>query len=401
MRRLLAILVAGSTILGGTILPSAAITFGNEVSSASSQYPSVVSIWYSENASEDPGFICTGTLIQRRVVLTAAHCIFPTGLVYIKYGADQLDEELPLYSVSAVWRNPRYSASQSVNDVGLLLLEKEIPGATVFPLSSASKISSIQKNKSVQYRIIGWGIDQNEELPTYLRTSIVTDQSAVVKKFVKSWRNDVWFAVGKFIKSEGVYSGICSGDSGGPLFATLNGETVIAGVASFTFAEECEVRAPSVFSRLSYYISDINKGILQLPLNEAKQNRGLPSVVSEPKIIGSARTGSTITCDKGVWSSNTSNVTLTWSGSGVPFGFTGTSLSVTANTSYSVKQFICTVRGSNSNGTVTRELSLNQNPPPTNTSRPLVLNMPTVASSSNVTLTCTPGTFNYSTSVSN
>jgi hypothetical protein len=85
----------------------------------------------------------------------------------------------------------------------------------------------------------------------------------------------------------------------------------------------------------------------------------------------------------------------------VPYGFTGTSLSVTANTSYSAKQFICTIRGSNSNGTITRELSLNQNPPPTNTSRPLVLNMPTVASSSNVTLSCTPGTFNYSTSVSN
>ena len=50
MRRLLAILVAVSTILGGTVSPSAAITFGKEVTDASSLYPSVVSIWTAEDA---------------------------------------------------------------------------------------------------------------------------------------------------------------------------------------------------------------------------------------------------------------------------------------------------------------------------------------------------------------
>ena len=53
MRRLLAILVAVTSILGGTVSPSAAITFGKEVTDASNSYPSVVSIWYTENANED------------------------------------------------------------------------------------------------------------------------------------------------------------------------------------------------------------------------------------------------------------------------------------------------------------------------------------------------------------
>jgi len=399
MRRLLAGLVAVSTILGGTIFPSAAITFGSEIPNASSQYPSVVSIWYSENSEETPRFICTGTLIQRRVVLTAAHCIFPTGLVFVKYGADELGEDLSLYAVSAVWRNPRYSVSQSVNDVGLLLLEKEIPGATIFPLSSSAKISSMQKNNSVKYRIIGWGIDQNKELPTYLRTSIVTDQSAVVKKSVKWWRDDVWFAVGKFIKSEGVYSGICSGDSGGPLLATLKGETVLAGVASFTFGEECEVRTPSVFSRLSYYIADINKGILLLPLNEAKQNRGLSSVVVEPRIIGIARTGSIITCDKGVWSSNSIQVGVVWSGTGVPDGSTGPSITLSNNASGSGRTFTCTVTASNANGSSRRVLTINQPSQPISTISPSILGLPTVASSTLTNVTCTPGSFTGATTV--
>ena len=51
MRRLLAVLVVVSAILGGTVSPSAAITFGREVTNGSSAYPSVVSIWTAEDAA--------------------------------------------------------------------------------------------------------------------------------------------------------------------------------------------------------------------------------------------------------------------------------------------------------------------------------------------------------------
>ena len=400
MRRLLAVLMAIASILALTISPSSAITFGREVTNGSTSYPSVVSIWMAEDAEDDARLQCSGTLITNRIVLTAAHCVNSTGLYFVQYGADQLYDDIDLLEVAATWKNPRFSERQLVNDTGLLLLKEPIPGAITTRLPSVAEIKSMQANKKVKYEIVGWGKDQNEEPATYLRKAAVDDQTNFMKK-AKWWRNDVWFAVGKWNKSERVFAGSCNGDSGGPLFASVGSKTILAGITSWG-AEDCETAQPSIYVRLSYYVNEINNvGIPTLMVNEIKQNRALPSVVTEPRIIGTARTGSTITCDKGVWSSNTSNVTVTWSGSGVPFGFTGTSLSVTANSSYSAKQFICTIRGSNSNGTVTRELSLNQNPPPTNTSRPLVLNMPTVASSSNVSLTCTPGTFNYSTSVSN
>ena len=397
--KLVALGVFVSALLSFAI-PASGITFGREVTNGSTAYPSVVSIWYSENAADDASFICTGTLIQPRIVLTAAHCVLSTGLYYVQYGADQLYDEMDLLEVSATWKNPRYSASQLVNDTGLLLLKDSIPGAITTRLPLAAEIKSIQANKNVKYEIVGWGKDQNDEPASYLRKAAVDDQTTFMKKY-KAWRNDIWFAVGKWNNKEKVFAGSCNGDSGGPLFATVGSKTILAGITSWG-AEDCETAVPSVYVRLSYYIDTIkNSGIPTLLVNETKQNRALPSVVVEPRIQGTAKSGSVLTCDTGQWSSNTVKVSFVWSGSGIPTGYSGSTVSVTANNGSSAKEYVCTIKASNSNGTVERQISVSQSPPPSGVARPSILNMPNIASEGSITVSCNPGTFNNSSSVSN
>ena len=400
MRRFLVILIVLIANLASALTPINAITFGKEVTSASSAYPSVVSIWVREKSESTPQFICTGTLIESRVVLTAAHCVLDKSyLYYIKYGNDLLDQSTQLLEVASTWRDPRYSERQKVNDLGLLLLSEEIAGAQTSSLPTSQEIKKILTAKGTKLEVVGWGKDQNSDRASYIRRALVDDQSSKLKKY-KNWRNDVWIGVGKYNSKEKVYAGSCNGDSGGPLFALSGSKRILVGVTSWG-AEDCELGFPSIYVRLSYYISKLqSEGMKTLYENETKQNRALPSPLVEPTISGSASPDSTITCDQGAWSENTQEVSFSWSGPGVPYGTSTASIRLARVNTES--KYICEVVAKNGNGSTTRRVSL------TLAAAPQVLKDPSISgvpSSSEYTggniVTCTPAIFKGATSVQN
>ena len=150
--------------------------------------------------------MCTSTLVGKKTVLTAAHCIHP-GVSHIFYLAGGT---FPAEKATA---HPNWNSSTLMNDIGLLKL-KAAPNVT------PSEVSQQAPYPGLKLTLVGYG-----------KTSSYT-QDAGLKRMAY---NSVYQVDPKRFTFAGTGGGIgntCKGDSGGPAFATLGGREVQVGVTS-------------------------------------------------------------------------------------------------------------------------------------------------------------------------
>ncbi len=332
LRRLLSVLAASTLvalIAGGGAAPASAVTFGSNVVRPSATVPWAVSVYWSPDAGTAPQFICSGTALSNREVMTAAHCVEDRGFYYVKIGADVLSRGR-LVPLEAVRENPGYSTRQFVNDVAIVRPLYGL-GLRAYPrLAGAALATAIRSRRPPALTLYGWGVNQNNRLTGNLLAARVVPQTrAAQSAFGATFRPALMLAAGRFVATTNTYSGACSGDSGGPLVVTSHGVPYVVGVTSFG-ARGCAVKVPTVFTSVGNYSTWIASARRALPTLAATDNQALPVLESPAGISGTVSLGSSLTCATGRWSRNTRSLRTSWSRDGSGALATGSTYQVTA-----------------------------------------------------------------------
>lgn len=164
---------------------------------------------------------CTGTLISRDIVLTAAHCVKDAGDLDIIFAADP---EVSIPS-KALLAHEDYKTSvegvlklktEHTNDIGLILLSKNAPAKAVAALMT----EKVTRPGTLSVRAVGYGRTGSDNNDGGILRAV--DLDGVVREGDEK----------HYFFDQTIGKGICKGDSGGPLFIYTGDIPVVVGVVN-------------------------------------------------------------------------------------------------------------------------------------------------------------------------
>ncbi len=190
----------------------------------------VVNLLAQDPNNPDNAKQCTGTPIAHNIILTAAHCVdgvqknkiivsFSTSVMCSSgFDAKKSSAISTDYIVHSGYA--RSTTEKVVDDVALVKINGSIPG----DYQISSLYDGYSKLSSDVVTLIGYGITSDS----------VKTGSGTLRMTKKSYKKDVYFDKQESdrLVIEQSRTGICDGDSGGPVFYEVGGQLQIAGVNS-------------------------------------------------------------------------------------------------------------------------------------------------------------------------
>jgi len=227
-------------------------------------WPWIAAIGYEADGKTD--YLCGGTLITARHVVTAAHCLLED-LASVRLGELDLERDDDGASpenikVSKIIRHPDYSGRTFNNDIAILELERDVEfRAGIKPICLTDDKRLTPKFENTGVFIAGWGAvhfrgPTSSRLQEGIIRPVTLDEC---KEKFQPFRNIEINDQKYCARDLNNKIDACQGDSGGPLTAQefIAGERpsryYLVGVVSFGY--RCAVpNFPGVYTRVSEYI---------------------------------------------------------------------------------------------------------------------------------------------------
>jgi secreted trypsin-like serine protease len=229
---------------------SAGIIGGKLVTAEDAVAPFVVGLYDEAHKSK-----CTGSILSENLILTAAHCVVPgSSRILVVFDRNLFEGSRPNRSRSVVadsfLRHPQFRqdrmAGEDTYDLALIRFSGGLPsGYRKVELSSDFEKSLGSKT---EFLASGFGVSSGafNTGSGILRWTVVPFLQLHAKTEFQTSQSS---------------SGVCSGDSGGPLFQMLDGRLVQVGVASRVSNRSLFCGGFAVFTRIDIYRSWLEQAL--------------------------------------------------------------------------------------------------------------------------------------------
>ncbi|XP_023313616.1 chymotrypsin-1-like [Trichogramma pretiosum] len=228
-------------------------------------FPYQVSIQNSDGNNH----FCGGVIIDRRHVLTAAHCLYGFEPEDFKVVAGVSNLKLPgsVYSVSDLFVHDGFAFNRpAINDIALLRVNTSFQFSDVVkPAKLSMARRAYGPSRSSVLYISGYGRDSLHSWSSKLlrKGELRITHVRLCEKYFK--KHNYYQPQNQICTKEKITGrgGICKGDSGGPL--SINGRVI--GIASFAMEGCAGPGDPSVFTKISSYVGWIQRKIKMSSMN--------------------------------------------------------------------------------------------------------------------------------------